>query len=119
MVLLRHELPDGSWHFDWLIERRAGEERLLTFRLAVRVDEWDGVVEASRLEDHRRDYLDYQGEVSRGRGRVLRIAEGEVRTVELSETTVTISGRWGDAEGIWRGRAEGKIWRFEVSAPVE
>ena len=23
-VLLRHDMPDGSWHLDWLIEREAG-----------------------------------------------------------------------------------------------
>jgi hypothetical protein len=32
---------------------------------------------ARRIEDHRADYLDYEGEVSRGRGTVTRIASGQ------------------------------------------
>jgi hypothetical protein len=43
-----------------------------------------GDFEAVRIADHRYRYLDYEGEVSGGRGTVLRIASGRVRILESS-----------------------------------
>lgn len=77
-VLLRHDLPDGSWHYDWMLESGVHPEGgLVTFRVMVRVDEWSQGFEAQRLAPHRRAYLDYEGEVSGGRGRVERVGEGK------------------------------------------
>ncbi len=81
-VLLRHDLPDGSRHLDWLIARRdppgdADARTLLTFR--TNLNPWaTGVVRfnATRLADHRVAYLTYEGPVSGGRGTVARIGEG-------------------------------------------
>jgi hypothetical protein len=88
-VLLHHELPspspDGSWHYDWLLEDASHPEGgLITFRTRVRPDV-DGiqVFDAQRLADHRRVYLTYEGEVSGGRGRVRRVAEGTCQ-IEVS-----------------------------------
>ncbi|MBL8746616.1 MAG: hypothetical protein JNK58_09710 [Phycisphaerae bacterium] len=78
-VLLRHDLADGSWHFDWLIDPNGlgspDDRNLITFRLAGRPDEPRTPIEGVRLPDHRRMYLDHEGTLSGGRGSLSRIAE--------------------------------------------
>lgn len=80
-VLLRHTLPDGSWHYDWMVERPVRDEhRLVTFRTRERVDRADEIeFDAERISDHRAAYLDFEGELSGGRGRVERVAAGNAR----------------------------------------
>ena len=73
-VLLRHDLPDGSSHFDWMMQRAGpvvGEGRLVTFRVSVPIQD-AAAFDAERIPDHRAIYLDYEGEVSGGRGQVRR-----------------------------------------------
>jgi hypothetical protein len=66
----------GSPHYDWLLERERGG-KLISFRLWERPDSVTCTgFEAERLADHRPEYLDYQGPVSGGRGRVERLAQG-------------------------------------------
>lgn len=114
MVLLLHELPDGSSHFDWMIQREpdlgAG---LLTFRVSVRIDQMEqGTFEAVRLADHREAYLSFEGEVSGGRGRVSRVASGDVRRLREMAGEIEIEGVLG-VTGIWRGRGRDGKWNFE------
>lgn len=80
-VLLRHEMQakeNRQSHWDLMLEEPAS---LLTFELTslpAPVESSLGCVhQARRLADHRREYLDYEGELSGGRGRVTRIASGE------------------------------------------
>lgn len=75
-VLLEHTLPDGSLHFDWLIERPRdqSEHRMITFRcqidpLADQNQPWIG----HRLPDHRAHYITHEGPVSNDRGAVRRL----------------------------------------------
>lgn len=78
-VVLVHRLPDGSEHFDWLLQRPTGGP-LITFRLTSRPDlapPWN--LAAERLPDHRDAYLTYEGELSANRGHVARVARGECR----------------------------------------
>ena len=116
-VLLRHELPDGSAHYDWMIQRE-GPERpgLITFRVSERIDA-AGVGEfvAQRLPDHREAYLEYEGSVSGGRGRVCRVAEGLVRLATDSDQEVVCSGNLGDAAGRFEGRRAADGWRFRFA----
>lgn len=78
-VVLRHTKPDGSWHFDWMIEIRRsagpGDRSLLTFRTTA-VPTETPAFEAERIADHRAHYLDFQGDIGQGRGRVTRIVAG-------------------------------------------
>lgn len=76
MVLLLHELPDGSSHYDLMLARSADAQPdqrvLITFRLTDRIDlarpSAAGPVEllAVRLADHRAAYLAYEGPVHAG-----------------------------------------------------
>jgi hypothetical protein len=89
-VLLRHDLPDGSWHYDLLMELRPGtqeDHRLAAVRLApaspgqpsltlapeIKIDP---SAPCERLPDHRGVYLTYEGPISGNRGHVRRVAQG-------------------------------------------
>ncbi|MBL9031995.1 MAG: hypothetical protein JNM80_09850 [Phycisphaerae bacterium] len=116
-VLLKHTIPDGSWHYDWLVERAPGAALM-----AFRVRDWiDGALgpgfEAEAMPDHRRDYLDYEGEVSGGRGRVERVAIGEMRIAADGFERVVIEGSLGAVRGRFEGRRiEDDRWWFEFAA---
>jgi hypothetical protein len=114
MVLLRHELPDGKWHFDWMIETPDRGRGLVTFRVGVRVDaaeitQFDG----ERMGMHRPEYLTYEGPVSGGRGVVRRVAEGLVAEVVDREGEIEVRGDFGGCAGVWHGTQRGALWRFE------
>lgn len=79
-VLLRHDLPDGSSHVDWMVARdsRPGAA-LITFRLPSRLDELTSSthgLKAERIADHRAEYLVFQGEIAGDRGQVTRLRAG-------------------------------------------
>jgi len=68
-----HHTGIAQPHFDLLFESKAGSP-LMTWRSA----NWPILNEAAveRIADHRREYLDYEGGVSGGRGEVRRVAGG-------------------------------------------
>jgi hypothetical protein len=68
----------------------------------------EGGVSATKLPDHRKRYLDYQGPISRGRG--------EVRLVEKG--TYEVLAR---EEGLWRVKLSGSVMRgsFELAKEGE
>jgi hypothetical protein len=131
-VVVRHTEPGGGWHFDWMIDRVRGRDRvegaagdaleLMTFRTMVRPD--DAMVrsfDAERTPDHRAAYLTREGEVSGGRGTVARVAAGwcVVASLEAHRIDVTVDtgggarrivGRWIGTSGA-DGLGE---WRFVV-----
>ena len=78
-VQLRHELPDGSWHIDWMLDRDT-HSGLITYRLPDRPDSLvkGAFLAAECLGEHRREYLDYEGLVSNNRGSVTRVGRGEI-----------------------------------------
>lgn len=79
-VVLRHEgIADP--HYDLMVETSSGSA-LATFR----IDRWP-VAEGdalSRIGDHRRDYLNYEGPISGGRGSVRCVQRGTFRFEHLS-----------------------------------
>lgn len=115
-VVLRHTLPEGAAHLDWLIERADGVAGLITFRLDVGVElSRPGGMRAERIGDHRRDYLDYEGPVSGGRGRVDRVARyGVVELVETETRLMVVLQPGGEGGRMkWTGEKEnGPHWRF-------
>lgn len=92
-MLLRHEIPAGkspASHWDLMFDTG---DLLLTFRLMRLSEHPPESLAAERLPDHRRVYLSYQGEISRGRGRVRRVASGEYQVVDRCEATLRLALR--------------------------
>jgi len=58
---------------------------LLTFAIQNHPSHWTSGSQFWRLSPHRMEYLQYQGEVSKGRGNVKRIAYGELQWIFLSD----------------------------------
>ena len=117
-VLLRHDLPDGSSHYDWLLEQSGrAHGALMTFRVQERIDQ-PGVesFKGIRLPDHRWEYLTYQGEVSGDRGRVTRVARGSCRFEAISDERFRVAVTF-EASQVWEGRREGagETWVFRAT----
>jgi len=83
-VLLEH-LWDGV-HWDFMLERG---EILRTWAIDAPIVSGRDLP-ARALGDHRRIYLEYEGEISGGRGRVRRLDSGTYRAVDWSADRVQI-----------------------------
>ena len=73
---------------------------------------------AEALADHRRAYLDYEGEVSRNRGEVIRIAAGayEVLRESADELEVALQGdRIDGSLRLVREEANARKWSLATS----
>jgi hypothetical protein len=124
-VVLRHDLPNGSFHYDWMLERPAGprgaggadERRLMTFRTGVRPDDpASSGFEAERIGDHRVAYLTFEGELSGGRGAVSRVAEGVYEADEMLADTLHVVVKFAGVASreIVGRRTDREIWRFSL-----
>jgi hypothetical protein len=116
-VLLEHHTPDGSMHYDWMVQRPAFGDRspLSTFRIWERIDlAQTTTFEAERLPDHRPEYLDLEGPLSGNRGEVRRLCRGDLLIEHDSPSRCTFRGTLGSARGLWEGRARdgGRRWDF-------
>lgn len=113
-VLLRHDLPDGSWHIDWLIDLPGDDPgRVPTFRLTLSPLEGHRDLTADRLEDHRRHYLDYEGDIGGGRGEVRRLTSGVVVSAEGWPGATDLVVDLGEGPVRWRAEpTTGRAWRF-------
>lgn len=90
-VLLRHEEPGGGCHLDWLIERPGQPDSgLVSFRVSATPFETAGEFRATKTPDHRRAYLEFEGEVSGGRGRVARVDAGIVECLTESAGEIAV-----------------------------
>lgn len=145
-VLLEHHLPTGATHYDWLIERESGDDpyapSLLSFRLPTALQTEppvarhapDEVVEgiavtppapalkfsAEELGDHRRRYLEYEGELTGARGEVRRLAMGSVLELRVRASAIDIRIDWGGMIVSYKGRRDRReprerLWRFNES----
>lgn len=117
-MLLLHEMPDGSRHYDWMIERADGagdadEQVLMTFRLDRPLEAGVEGFWGERIGDHRRAYLTYEGPVSGGRGVVSRVLAGTCEILEETGTQVRVDLALGEVRGRFVGRVgEGQKWEF-------
>jgi hypothetical protein len=82
-VILRHDGVSEP-HFDLMLETYPGSQ-LSTWRIS----NWpvESPTPATRLRDHRRLYLDYEGEIGGHRGFVHRIANGTAE-IDIGEASV-------------------------------
>jgi hypothetical protein len=101
-VQLLHELPDGSWHVDWMIAQEPrGRDPLVTLRLQQRVDDLPAGrrIEAIRIADHRPAYLTYEGPVSGDRGTVKRLARGTAVVLDEGPAGWSVEVSWETPAG--------------------
>lgn len=119
-VVLLHELPNGSSHFDWLTARSSEPSvPLLAFRTSLRPDSPDvRAFSAEPLADHRSHYLTHEGPLEpkdgRDRGAVKRLVHGRALIERADETSVTLIADWGGARRRYEGHPSGARWVFTV-----
>lgn len=91
-ALLEHTTGNDR-HWDLLMEV-PGAERLPTWRLAANPLETAGAVPAERIQDHRRVYLEFEGELTGRRGIVRRLDRGGaiVETIHEDEAAFVLAG---------------------------
>jgi hypothetical protein len=85
-VVLRHEQIDLP-HFDLMFELASGG-KLRTFRSGVWPINVPSTVEA--LGEHRREYLEYEGEVAGGRGVVKRVTRGRLHVKASADDVLSL-----------------------------
>lgn len=113
-VILRHETPPSysrPTHFDLMLE---WGDMLRTW--ACQAMPTAGVtLSADELAAHRRDYLDFEGEVSAGRGSVTRVSAGEFDLLENTPDLVRIRLHGPQLRGtLHMARAEADSARWKV-----
>ena len=122
-VVLRHDLPDGSHHFDWLFEPEPGDDEdervLISWRLPVAPPAPIGRFEAARLGPHRRLYLTYEGPIPGGRGTVTRVASGTGQILADAPGRFEALVRLGDLGLVVVGSpVEPPRWILEIDRPA-
>lgn len=122
-VLLRHELPPDSGrasHWDLMLEHEGvlwtwELERLPQLwrqQLRLSICDAGNEVHARRLSDHRLPYLDYEGEVSDGRGQVTQVAAGSY-SVQVSNNDamqIQLTGTLQGSATLTSCRASASEW---------
>lgn len=88
-VILRHE-GILEPHYDLMFETLPGSA-LAAWRSPVWPIETD--IPVTRLTDHRREYLDYEGPLSEDRGHVQRVTTGYCRLDRLDDTRLRFTFR--------------------------
>ena len=116
-VVLRHDLPDGGRHFDFML---AQGESLATWQCP-RPPE-DATAEpmgVRRITDHRCVYLDYEGPISGNRGEVARHDVGHYQVLCWSETEIVVrlsGGRLAGIVRLTRQADDPQSWSLALSA---
>ena len=123
-VLLRHQPTTAptpaviALHYDWLMENpRDPDGPLLCWRVMEPTDQWATRRELDlvKIGDHRRIYLEFEGELTGGRGRVHRVDQGTLRVNRWSESGGLLRVRLNDFEGaIELRRHEGERWILRI-----
>ncbi len=109
-VILEHDQP--VLHWDFMLEVGPA---LKTWRLAKAPDKSGEWIEALPLGDHRVAYLDYEGPVSGGRGKVRRWDQGAYETSPVLEgETVRVSLKGETIRGVAVIKEMGIGWVFQI-----
>ena len=102
-VILEHDYPELHW--DFMLECAGA---LKTWRLAEPPATHGELIAAVALEDHRLDYLDYEGPVSGNRGRVKRWDRGDYEGSLASDSwKICVIGAGLQAWALMDGKAMG------------
>ena len=116
-VVLYHEMPKGSdrnSHWDLMLEKA---ETLATWALA-NVPESDKSVPCQLLEEHRKDYLEYEGPVSGNRGHVCRWDHGTFVWLSHPAGDVYVRLKGEVLKGTATLAKRGENWHFHFIAEV-
>ena len=107
--VIQHHVRDPDPHFDLMLEWNGA---LTTFQLATRPV--PGRQEATLLEEHRLDYLEYEGEISGGRGTVSLRDRGRYETLlwEEGRMVVRLEGETHAGEARLE-HVRGRLWILE------
>jgi hypothetical protein len=109
-VILEHDHP----HLHWDLMLEAGDV-LRTWRLAA-PPRAGGTIAAEDIFNHRKAYLDYEGPVSGGRGRVVRWDAGMYALDEEAGGRLVLRLDGGRLRGTAvLARAEGGAWSLTVT----
>lgn len=115
-VLLEHRAPDGT-HWDLMIAIENGGA-LATWRLAENpIGGMSRPIAAERIADHRVAYLEYEGEISGGRGVVRRLDRGEAHDFVVSERSATAKLIGQRLRATWEARVESSTAIFTPLTP--
>ncbi len=110
-VVLEHDHPHVHW--DLMLEAGAV---LRTWRLTAPPSPGE-MIPAEAIGDHRLAYLDYEGPVSGGRGRVVRWDAGTFEWLQDANGTVTVRLHGGRLHGVGRlNRQEDGRWTFTLGS---
>ncbi len=113
-VILEHDHP--SLHWDLMLECGSA---LRTWRLMAPPHVGE-VIDATAVFDHRLHYLEYEGPISGGRGRVVRRERGTF-TAHIEDQQLLVVRLKGERlRGLLRlEQVEGEVWRceFRVDEP--
>ena len=94
-AVLHHSLPDGAErgsHWDLLLEQPPIlGDGLKTFEIQVPPEDWGETTIARQLPDHRRFYLNYEGQVSGDRGQVAQVMEGHIQWQSISKHSMILA----------------------------
>lgn len=123
-MILRHVEPSGASHLDWLLAPDDGSHGddarvLIHFRCGTSPTSLSAgdSVEVERGGPHRWRYLEFEGELTDGRGRVSRVAQGEVEILDTTESALAFRVRWGEHWQEWEALHKGgDRWRLERKA---
>jgi len=120
-ALLTHDHPFVHW--DLLVQRG---DVLKSWRLLESPNRWRSAAEAIDLSaeaigDHRLLYLDYEGPVSRERGRVVRWDHGQTEWLMESKTSIRLrlSGLRLDGELVLTHEPSQPLWSVRFSPSVQ
>lgn len=119
-VVLRHDVPVGEealrggrrLHWDLMLETGG---LLRTWALAEQPNPAGLNCFAERLADHRLLYLDYEGEISGGRGAVSRLDGGDYAAIDSDDSTIVVRLNGALLKGtatLTRRREDDQRWRF-------
>jgi hypothetical protein len=115
-VLLEHRTADGV-HWDFMLEV-PGREKLATWRLAETPLEVAGPIRAERIGDHRREYLEFEGDIGGGRGEVKRVDRGDAQVVKWGDLSCLAQMAGERLRGIAILERDGEHVRFSVRPAV-
>jgi hypothetical protein len=119
-VILQHTTPPGysrPSHYDLMLEHGP----VLRTWACESLPDAGATVAAEQLADHRLAYLDYEGEVSGGRGSVVRVAAGEYELLAESDELIHVrlaSPQLAGMLTLSREAADIQRWRVSL-APVD